>query len=124
MRVANGRAASAIVGVVLLAGTTLAAQAAPVYVVDEVEVTDAAVYKGYVERQVPLIKAAGGKFLAQGGATTAIEGAAPAPRVAIYMFESAEKLQAWRDGPEQKELIALRDRSSHFHSYAVEGLSN
>jgi uncharacterized protein (DUF1330 family) len=124
MIVAYGRAASAILGVVLLAGNTLAAQAAPVYVVDEVEITDAAVYKGYVERQVPLIKAAGGKFLAQGGATTAIEGTVPAPRVVIYMFESAEKLQAWRDGPEQNELIALRDRSSHFHSYAVEGLPN
>jgi uncharacterized protein (DUF1330 family) len=124
MIVGNGRAASAVFGAMLLAGNTLTAQAAPVYVVDEVEVTDTAVYKSYVERQVPLIKAAGGKFLVQGGATTAIEGTAPAPRVVIYMFESVEKLQAWRDGPEQKELIALRDRSSHFRSYAVEGLSN
>lgn len=109
---------------VLLAANTVAAQAAAFYVVDEVEVTDAAVYKGYVERQVLLIKAAGGKFLVQGGATTAIEGTAPAPRVVIYVFESAQKLQAWRDGPEQEELIALRDRSSHFHSYDVEGISN
>jgi uncharacterized protein (DUF1330 family) len=113
--------------VLLVAGLTGifgSAQAAPVYVVDEVEVTDAAVYKSYVERQVPLIKAAGGRFVVQGGALTPMEGAAPAPRVVIYFFESVEKLQAWRNGPEQKELIALRDRSSHFRSFAVEGLPN
>ena len=108
----------------LLAAGSIAAQAGPVYVVDEIEITDAAVYKGYVERQVPLIKAAGGRFLAQGGPSTAIEEAAPAPRVVIYLFESNEKLQAWRDEPEQGDLIALRDRSSHFRSYAVEGLPN
>jgi uncharacterized protein (DUF1330 family) len=112
----------------LVAGLTTgilgSAQAAPVYVVDEVEVTDAAVYKSYVERQVPLIKAAGGRFVVQGGALTPIEGVPPAPRVVIYFFESAEKLQAWRNGPEQKELIALRDRSSHFRSFSVEGLPN
>jgi uncharacterized protein (DUF1330 family) len=112
----------------LAAGLTIgligAAQAAPVYVVDEVEVTDAAVYKGYVERQVPLIKAGGGRFVVQGGALTPIEGAAPAPRVVIYFFENVEKLQAWRNEPEQKELIALRNRSSHFRSFSVVGLPN
>jgi uncharacterized protein (DUF1330 family) len=111
-----------------VAGLVLAsaglAHASPVYVVDEIEITDAATYKGYVERQVPLIKSFGGKFLAQGGTTTPIEGAPPAKRVVVYVFESPEKLEAWRAGPEQKELIAIRDRSSHFRSYAVEGLAN
>lgn len=101
-----------------------AAQASPVYFVDEVEVTNAPVYKTYVERQVPLIKAAGGRFVVQGGASTSFEGAAPAPRIVIYVFETMDKLQAWCNGPEQKELIALRDRSSHFRSFSVEGLPN
>jgi uncharacterized protein (DUF1330 family) len=113
---------------ILVTGFTIAligaARAMPVYVVDEVEVTDPAVYKGYVERQVPLIKAGGGRFVVQGGALTPIEGAPPAPRVVIYVFDSPEKLQAWRSGPEQKELIALRNRSSHFRSYSVEALPN
>jgi uncharacterized protein (DUF1330 family) len=63
-------------------------------------------------------------FLVQGGALHPIEGAPPAPRVVIYNFDSVDKLQAWRNGPEQKELIAMRDRSSHFRSFAVEGLPN
>lgn len=98
--------------------------AAPIYVVDEIEVTDAAVYKVYVSRQVPLIKSFGGRFVAQGGTTNSIEGSPPAPRVVIYIFDSAEQLQAWRNGPEQQELIAMRNRSSHFRSFSVEGLPN
>ncbi len=101
-----------------------ASKAATIYVVDEVEVTDAANYKLYVERQVPLIKAAGGTFLAQGGALTSIEGVPPASRVVIYTFDSPEKLTAWRNGPQQPELIAIRGKSSHFRSFSVEGLKN
>lgn len=98
--------------------------AAAIYVVDEIEITDPAIYKMYVARQVPLIKSSGGRFVVQGGATNSIEGAPPTPRVVIYIFESAEQLQSWRNGPEQKELIAMRNRSSHFRSFSVEGLSN
>jgi uncharacterized protein (DUF1330 family) len=119
-----GYVATTILAVGLANGTIGRAQAAPVYVVDEVEITDAAVCKTYVAKQVPLIKSFGGRFVVQGGAINPIEGAPPAPRVVIYFFESADKLQAWRDGSEQKELIAMRDRSSHFRSFSVEGLPN
>lgn len=119
---------SGYAALLLMCGMTVVSigkvHAAPVYVVDEVEITDPAVYKIYVARQVPLIKSFGGRFLVQGGATNSIEGAPPAPRVVIYVFESADQLQAWRDGPEEKELIAMRDRSSHFRSFSVEGLPN
>jgi uncharacterized protein (DUF1330 family) len=37
------------------------------------------------------------------------------------MFESTEKMQAWRDSPQYKELIAIRDKSSNFRSFAIEG---
>jgi uncharacterized protein (DUF1330 family) len=124
MAITSGRTVITLLAVGLVAGSAGSAQAAPVYVVDEVEITDASVYKVYVEKQVPLIKSFGGKFVVQGGAINSIEGAPPAPRVVIYIFESADKLQAWRDGPEQKDLIAMRDRSSHFRSFSVEGLPN
>jgi Domain of unknown function (DUF1330) len=57
--------------------------AAPIYVVDEIEITDPAIYKMYVARQVPLIKSSGGRFVVQGGATNSIEGAPPTSRVVI-----------------------------------------
>jgi len=48
-------------------------------------------------------------------------GAPTKSRVAIYVFDSLAKANAWHDAPEQKELVALRDKSSNFRSYIVEG---
>ncbi len=42
----------------------------------------------------------------------------------MYVFESMDKLRAWQNAPEQKDLALLRDRSSDFHAFAVEGLAN
>ena len=75
----------------------------------------------YVDRNGALVQSFGGRFLARGGKTEAIAGPPPRQRTAIYMFESMEKMQAWRDSPQYKELIAIRDQSSNFRSFAVEG---
>jgi uncharacterized protein (DUF1330 family) len=42
--------------------------------------------------------------------------------VAIYTFDSLEKMQAWRNSTQYKELTAIRDQSFNFRSLAVEGL--
>jgi uncharacterized protein (DUF1330 family) len=103
----------------------LHAQAKPsVYVVAEIEVTDPATYQTYVDRNGALVQSFGGRFLARGGKTEAIAGPPPRGRVAIYTFESMEKMQAWRDSAPYKDLIAIRDKSSNFRSFAVEGLPN
>ena len=94
----------------------------PVYVVAEIEVTDPATYQTYVDRNGALVQSFGGRFLARGGKTEAIAGPPPRGRVAIYTFESMEKMQAWRDSAQYKELIAIRDQSSNFRSFAAEGL--
>lgn len=109
-------------GVLLLAAT--AANAAPAYVVNEIEVTDPATFQTYQTRQGALIQSFGGRFLARGGAAESIAGSPVKTRIVIYAFDSADKLHAWRDAPEQAELVALRDKSSHFRSFAVEGLAN
>jgi uncharacterized protein (DUF1330 family) len=113
--------AGAALGAVAVHG--LRAQAKPpVYVVAEIEVTDPATYQTYVDRNGALVQSFGGRFLARGGKTETIAGPAPRGRVAIYTFESMEKMQAWRDSTPYKELIAIRDQSSTFRSFAVEGL--
>ena len=113
--------AGAALGAVAVHG--LRAQAKPpVYVVAEIEVTDPATYQTYVDRNGALVQSFGGRFLARGGKTETIAGPAPRGRVAIYTFESMEKMQAWCDSAPYKELIAIRDQSSTFRSFAVEGL--
>ena len=114
-----------LAGAALGAGAVqgLRAQAKPpVYVVAEIDVTDPATYQTYVDRNGALVQSFGGRFLARGGQTEAIAGPPPRGRVAIYTFESLEKMQAWRDSAQYKELIAIRDQSSTFRSFAVEGL--
>ena len=112
--------AGAALGAVAVQG--LRAQAKPpVYVVAEIDVTDPATYQTYVDRNGALVQSFGGRFLARGGKTEALAGPPPRQRTAIYTFESLEKMQAWRDSPQYKELIAIRDQSSNFRSFAVEG---
>jgi uncharacterized protein (DUF1330 family) len=96
---------------------------APVYVVNEVEVIDAAGMKAYADAQSVLIKKHGGRYIIQAGKILAtLSGTAPAGRYTVYTFESAEKMQAWRDDPGQKEVLATRDKVAKFRSFVVEGL--
>ncbi|HUN47311.1 MAG TPA: DUF1330 domain-containing protein [Stellaceae bacterium] len=97
--------------------------AAPAYVINEVEVTDAPGFAIYAARQGVLIGRFGGKFLARGGEADSVAGAQP-HRVTIYVFDSMTKARAWRDAPEQKELAVIRDKASHFRSFIVEGCAS
>ena len=67
------------------------------------------------------IKAAGGKFLA-GGPGTSLEGAPPATRVTIQMWDSLEKAQAWRNGADYKKAREIGDKYAKFRAIAVEAM--
>ena len=121
------------VGVAMLAGAglgaaaiqTLHAQAKPpAYYVVEITVKD---QDGYMKEFVPSAEKsrqdAGGKFIARGGKTLALQGAAPAPRVVVIQFDNLDKLQAWWNSSAQKSAQAIGDKYGTFRSYAVEGAS-
>jgi uncharacterized protein (DUF1330 family) len=96
----------------------------PVYVVNEIDVTDKAGFQGYAETQSKLIQKHGGRYIIRGGKVVAtLSGTAPADRYTIYVFDSQEQMQAWRDDPAQKEGLATRDKVGKFRSFAVEGLA-
>lgn len=120
-RTATALAATGFVAVALHGIHAQAASPAHAYVVNEIEVTDQGGFATYAKRQGALIEKFGGHFLARGGATETIAGAPTKARVAIYVFDSLAKADAWRNAPEQTELVALRDKSSNFRSYIVEG---
>jgi uncharacterized protein (DUF1330 family) len=69
----------------------------------------------------------GGRFLAIGGTAatgagkvTAFDGEAP-KRVVVIVWDSIEKIGAWRASPEQKELRQIGEKYAKFRSYAVDG---
>jgi uncharacterized protein (DUF1330 family) len=96
----------------------------PVYQVTEVEIIDPEAYsKDYVPKASAAIKAAGGKFLAVGGKTTALDGEPPKSRIVIQQWDSIEQIKAYRSSAAFKELLPIRDKLAKFRTYAVEGIA-
>jgi len=55
--------------------------------------------------------------------STVLEGQPPKGRVIVQAWDSIEKLQAWRNSKEFKELRKIGEKYATFRSYAVEGVS-
>ena len=113
------------IGIAVGSGGVPAAHAqskSPMYVINQIEVTDQPSFKVYADRQEVLVKKHGGRFIVRGGSVIAMEGTAP-KRVTEYVFEDTEHFKAWQNEPEQKELSSIRDKASKFNSFAVEGLA-
>ncbi len=95
--------------------------------VAQIDVTDPDAYaKEYAPKAQALIKAAGGRLVAIGGAASgakviAFDGDAP-KRAVVQVWDSMEKIQAWRANPEYIELRKIGDKYAKFRSFAVEGV--
>ena len=126
-RIAMVMLAGAAIGALAVQG--LHAQAKPpIYYVAEIDVTNPEAYaKEYAPKAQALIKAAGGRFLAIGGAAatggkvTAFDGDVP-KRVVVQSWESIDKIRAWRATPEYVELRKVGEKYAKFRSFSVEGL--
>jgi uncharacterized protein (DUF1330 family) len=95
----------------------------PVYYIAEIDVTNLDAYtKEYVPKAQALIKASGGRLLAAGQNVTSIEGAPPKPRVAVQVWDSMEKIKAWRNSAEFKEIRKIGEKYAKFRSFTVEGV--
>ena len=96
----------------------------PVYVVQEITVSNLEPYlKEFVPKARDLTKTSGGRSLTLGsGKVTSIEGEPQKSRVVIQQWESMEKIQAWRNSAEYKELQKIGDKYAKFRIYTVEGL--
>ena len=94
----------------------------PVYYIAEIDVTNLDAYtKEYAPKAQALIKASGGRLLAAGQKVTAIEGEPPKPRVAVQVWDSMEKIKAWRNSAEFKEIRKIGEKYAKFRSFTVEG---
>jgi uncharacterized protein (DUF1330 family) len=95
----------------------------PIYYIAEIDVTN---LDAYVKEYAPIaqagIKKAGGRLLAAGQNVTALEGQPPKPRVAVQVWDSMEKIQAWRNSAEFKEARKIGDKYAKFRAFTAEGL--
>jgi uncharacterized protein (DUF1330 family) len=93
----------------------------PVYNITEIEPANMETYvRDYVPRAQAVIKAAGGRLVA-GGKATSIEGEPPRARVTITVWDSMEQLQAWRNSADFKALLPEREKLAKFRAFAIQG---
>jgi uncharacterized protein (DUF1330 family) len=82
------------------------------YVIVDIEVTDPAGYEEYKKLAPAAVELYGGRYLARGGPSEALEGDWHANRLVILEFESVGQAKVWLNSPEYAPARALR------HKYA------
>jgi uncharacterized protein (DUF1330 family) len=95
----------------------------PVYVIAEVDVTNpAAMASEFSAKNQPVVRAAGGRYLAAGGETLALEGEPP-KRIVIHVWNTMDEVNAWWNSAASKTLREVGARYGKFRVFAVEGLA-
>ena len=92
------------------------------YVIADIEVRDPAVYEKYKSLAPPAIAAHGGRYLARGGRTEALEGSWSPSRAVILEFPSLAQAKAWWASAEYAEGKALRQSCATADIIVVEGV--
>ena len=96
----------------------------PVFYVAEIDVIDEAGYeKDFGVKSRAAVQAAGGKFLVRGKAEM-LKGEPPKNRIVIQQWDSMDKLKAWFNSAEQKELRDVQDKYSKVRIFAAQGLTS
>jgi uncharacterized protein (DUF1330 family) len=123
------------VGLTLLAGVAIGAVAVevlhaqatpPSYVVTDIaEISDPEGFKVVSQRPqaeaAARVQQAGGRYITRTDKITALDGAPP-KRMIIIAFDSLEKAQAFNNSQGQKEINAIRTKTTKSRSFIVQGL--
>ena len=90
------------------------------YVINEIVVTEPARFQTYAD-QVPAILAKyGGAYVVRGGAPERVDGPEPPERLVVLRFESREAARAWRQSPEYRAILPIREATSTSRVYIVD----
>ena len=90
------------------------------YIIGHITVTDPDAYKEYVERDTPILKALGAKFIIRGGQCEVPEGDAYERHVVIEFKSYEAALQAYND-PEYQKVAKIRHATADSTIIVVEG---
>jgi uncharacterized protein (DUF1330 family) len=93
-------------------------------IVDVARVRDEAIYGRYKKQVSPGLVAAGGRYLARGGAIDVLEGDWRPNRLILVRFDSAAAARAWWASPEYAALKSARQASTDCNMLIVDGVSD
>ena len=91
------------------------------YVLNDMEITDPALFEEYKLLSPATVAQYGGRFLARGGRTETLEGDWSPKRLVIIEFPSIEQARAWADSPEYAPAKRLRQLASKSNLIVIEG---
>jgi uncharacterized protein (DUF1330 family) len=91
------------------------------YVIANIDVQDPVRYADYVKLTPGTIAPFGGRFIARGGRSEALEGEIPARRLVVIEFPSYEQAKAWYDSEGYRVARAIRQSASRGSLILVEG---
>jgi uncharacterized protein (DUF1330 family) len=91
-------------------------------IVDVGPVHDESVYAAYRSRVPASLAAAGGRYLARGGAVEVLEGDWSPDRVIVVRFETPEGARRWWSSAEYAELKDMRRASTTTRMIVVDGV--
>ncbi len=91
------------------------------YVIADVAIRDMDRYPEYQKGVRETVARYGGRFLARGGETQAMEGDWEPRRLVIIEFEDLQRLREWYASPEYAPLKRLRQEIADTRLVAVEG---
>lgn len=94
----------------------------PYFVILDVNIRDVPRYLTYMEKVRPALEAAGGRYLARGGAYTIYEGDWEPARLVLMEFPSQKAFESFYRGPEYAAIKQIRDETSSGNLVGVEGL--
>jgi uncharacterized protein (DUF1330 family) len=93
------------------------------YIILQVEVHDAVLFKRYLAEAGPTGDAFGCEILAADNNPQTIEGTWYGPRTIIARFPSEEQARAWHESDVYAQALALRRAAAHSNAVLVKGLA-
>jgi uncharacterized protein (DUF1330 family) len=122
---ANYKLALTLVAGIALGGAVIegihAQVTPPTYVVVAIrKVTDAEGYKEVMAKAPAVAKAGGGTFIIRSGDITSLDGPSP-QRFVLLKFDSVAQAQAWYNSAAQKEVNAIRIKTTDSLAFIVPG---
>ena len=92
------------------------------YVIVDINVTDPVRYEDYKKLAAPTVEMYGGKYIARGGKTEALEGDWSPTRLVILQFENIEQAKNWHDSTEYSEAKRLRHETAISKMVVIDGV--
>jgi len=92
------------------------------YVIFDVEIRDMVRYQDFMKQAKPALEAAGGRYLARGGAHKVYEGDWQPHRIVLFEFPSVAAFESFYNGEVYRSLKPIRDECSSARLVSVEGL--